>query len=155
MMWASLRHYGDFMKGVYPTLSHSILLLLSLIAMSLIIASISISLSRTETSLVSVELNFFADSVKNKILEAYSLANQSSNYTEGKFQINLPEKIGNKKYSITLYQNILLVNTSVNNEPIEISRILSIDAELSGTSFMPVSIKVDKQNGKIKIGLIK
>jgi hypothetical protein len=143
------------MRGIYPTLSHSILLLLSLIAMSLIIASISISLSRTEANLVLVELNFVADSVKNKILEAYSLANQSSNYTTGLFQLNLPEKIGNKKYSITLYQNSLLVNTSVNNEPIEINRILPIDAELNGTYFLPVSIKVEKENGKIKIGLIK
>jgi hypothetical protein len=142
------------MRGVYPTLSHSILLLLSLIAMSLIITSISISLSRTEKNLVTVEMNFFADSIKNKILEAYSLANQSSNYTEGSFRINLPDRIGNKKYSITLYQNGLLVNTSVKNEPIAISRTFNIDAELSGSTFMPTSISFEKKNGEIRIGLI-
>ena len=140
---------------MYPTLSHSTLLLLGLIAMSLIITSISISLSRMERDLTLVEMNFFADSVRNKVLEVYSLANQSSNFTEGVFQLNLPEKIGNKRYSITLYQGGLLVNTSVKNEPIEISRNLSIDAELNGTSFMPVSVKLDKQDGKIKIGLIE
>lgn len=143
------------MKGVYPTLSHSILLLLGLLAMGMIIASLSVSLSRIERDLVSVELSFVADSVENKLLEIYSLANQSSNYTTGLFQLNLPEKIGNKRYSITLYQNGLLVNTSVKDGSIEINRNLSIDADLNGTYFMPVSIKVDKENGKIKIGLVK
>jgi hypothetical protein len=143
------------MEGIYPTLSHSVLLLLGLIAMSLIISSIYISLSRIERDLTTVELNYFADSIKNKILEVYSLANQSSNYTTGLFKLNLPEKLGNKKYSITLSQDLLLVNTSVKNEPVEISRKLSIDAELTGVSFMPASIKVDKQDEKIKIGLVE
>ena len=142
------------MKGIYPTLSHSVLLLLGLIAMSLIISSIYLSLSRIERDLTIVELNYFADSIKSKILEVYSLANQSSNYTTGLFELNLPEKIGNKKYSITLNQDLLLVNTSVRNEPVEISRKLSIDAEISGASLMPASIKVDKQDEKIRIGLI-
>jgi len=143
------------MKGIYPTLSHSILLLLGLISMSVIILAISTSLSRTERDLTVVELNFIADSVKNKIVEVYSLANQSSSYSTGLFYLDLPEKIGNKKYSITLYQNSLIVNATVKNEPIEIIRTLGIDAELSGSYFMPVSIKIEKQNGIIKIGLIK
>jgi len=143
------------MKGIYPTLSHSVLLLLGLIAMSLIISSIYLSLSRIEMDLTAVELNYFADSIKSKILEVYSLANQTSNYTTGLFKLNLPEKIGNKKYSITLSQGLLLINASVRNEPIELSRRLYIDAELSGTTLMPASIKVDKQNEKIKIGLVQ
>jgi len=142
------------MKGVYPTLSHSVLLLLGLIAMSLLITSISLSLSRTEKNLITTELNFFADSIKDKIIEIYVLANQSSNYSIGIFQLDLPEKVGNRKYSITLYQDMLLINTSVKNEPILVNRKLAINAELSGTSFMPVYIKLDKLNDEIKIGLI-
>lgn len=143
------------MKGAYPTLSHSIMLILGLTAMSLMIFSISMSLSNTEKNLVTTELNFFADSIKNKILEVYSLANQSSSYTTGLFQLNLPEKIGDRRYSISLYQGGMSVNTSVRSNPIEINRSLAIDAELNGTYFMPVSIKIEKQDGKIKIGLIK
>jgi len=143
------------MKGVHPTLSHSLLMLLGFVTMSLIIASISVSLSRMEKDIILTETNLFADSIKNKILEAYILANQSSNYTTGLFQLNLPEKIGNKRYSVTLYQSGLLVNTSIRNEPIEINRYLAIDAELSGEYVMPTSIKVEKKDGKIKIGLIK
>jgi hypothetical protein len=143
------------MKGVYPTLSHSILLLLGLTAMSLIIFSVSMSLANTEKNLITTELNFFADSIKNKILEVYTLANRSSNYTTGLFQLNLPEKIGDRRYSVTLYQGRLYVNMSVRSNPIEVSRSLAIDAELNGTYFMPASIKVEKQDGKIKIGLVK
>jgi hypothetical protein len=143
------------MKGAYPTLSHSIMLILGLTAMSLMIFSISMSLANTEKNLVTTELNFFADSIKNKILEVYSLANQSSNYTTGLFQLNLPEKIGDRRYSIALYQGGMSVNASVRSKPIEINRSLAIDAELNGTYFMPVSIKIEKQDGKIKIGLIK
>jgi hypothetical protein len=143
------------MKGVYPTLSHSILLLLGLISMSLLIVAILSSLSRIEINLTTVELNFVADAVKNKIMGVYSFANQSSSYATGLFQLDLPEKIGNKKYIITLYQNGLTVNATVKNESIEISRTLTIDAELNGSSFMPVSISLEKRNGVIKIGLVK
>ncbi|MEM3609609.1 MAG: hypothetical protein QXK49_03015 [Candidatus Aenigmatarchaeota archaeon] len=140
---------------VYPTLSHSILLLLGLLAASLLIFSISVALTTIERDLTKAELNFIADSAKNKILEAYSLANQTSNYTYGIFNLSLPEKIGNKKYSIALSQNSLLLNTSVKNQPIETSRYLAIDAELNGISFIPASIKIEKENEKIKIELIK
>ena len=143
------------MKGIDPLLSHGILLLLGMVTMSLLVVSISISLSRTERNLVSVELSFIADSIKNKIIEVYSLTNQSSNYTNGLFELNLPERIGNRRYSVTLYQNNLLVNTSFGNEPIEIVRRLPIDAEFSGSQNTPIFIKVDKNNGQIKIGLVK
>lgn len=145
----------NIVKGVYPTLSHSLMLLLGLTAMSLIIFSISMSLNKTETNLITTELNFFADSIKNKILGAYSLANQSSNYTTGIFLLDVPEKIGDRRYSITLYHGGLSVDTSVRGNPIIVNRSLTIDAELNGTSFMPASIQVGKQDGRIKIGLVK
>ena len=143
------------MKGVHPILSHSILMLLGLTAMGLMLLSITVSLSKTEEALVSSELNFLANSVKSRILEAYSLASQSSNYTSGLFELDVPEKIGNRRYSITLIDNALLANTSVRSHPIEVALSVPIEAEMNGTSFMPASISVEKQNGAIRIGLIK
>jgi len=142
------------MKGEYPTLSHTILLLIGLLATSLIVVSATISLSITEKNLVSTQLNSIADSVKNEILESYSLANQSSNYTAGTFKLDVPDEIGNKKYSIQLSQGMLLLNTSVRSEQIVAVRSLTIGAELNGKSFLPASIKIDKQNNIIKIGLV-
>ena len=143
------------MKGAYPTLSHSLLILLGLTAMSMIVASLSISFLSTEKDLSTVELNFIADSVKNKMMDAYSLANQSSDYSTGYFHLSLPEKIGNRRYTITLTQKKLFVNESVTNGQIEVSRDLNIDAELSGSVSAPASIRVDKQNGMISMELVK
>jgi hypothetical protein len=134
------------MKGIYPTLSHSILLLLGLTAMSLVVVSVYSSLSSTEKNLVSVELNFIADSARDKILETYSFVNQSSDYERGLFYLDLPEEIGNKKYTITLKQNELMVNITVKDEQLSASRQLPIDAELVGSSFMPACVRVEKQN---------
>jgi parallel beta-helix repeat protein len=137
---------SDFMKGIYPTLSHSILLLLGLTAMSLVVVSVYSSLSTIEKNLVSVELNFIADSARNKILETYSFVNQSSDYERGLFYLGLPEEIGNKKYTITLKQNELMVNITVKDEQLSASRQLPIDAELMGSSFMPACVRVEKRN---------
>jgi hypothetical protein len=141
------------MKGVYPTLSHSLLLLLGLLSLGLIVVSVSASLARTEKNLITLELNYVANSVEDKILEVYSLAD--SNYSTGKFRLDLPERIGNRKYSLTLTGNVLLVNMTVRGEPIEISRSLNIDAELNGSSFMPASISLERDGGITRIGLVE
>jgi hypothetical protein len=144
------------MKAVYPTLSHSTLLLIGLISMTMIIASVYSFASRLERDVASLELNYIADSFKNKLLEIYSLANQSSNYSDGTFQTSLPEKIGNRKYSVTLYSNGLTVNMSFKGETIEIDRQLKIEANLSGISYIPASIKMKKtQDGNVSIWLVE
>ena len=73
------------MKAVTPILSHSSLLLIGLLAVSLIIVSLSNSFSSTESDLIRTELNYIAESAKDKIIEIYSLANQSSEYFNSSF----------------------------------------------------------------------
>jgi len=142
------------MKAVYPTLSHSTLLLIGLIAMSLILVSIYSFISDLEKNMTYLDLNYIADSTKNKILEVYSLANQSSNYSKGTFQLSLPEKIGNRKYSITFYQNDLMVSVPLKTDIIEVSRQLKINATLSGTAYLPATLNMEKQDGDIYINLV-
>ncbi|MFH1229087.1 MAG: hypothetical protein V1678_01525 [Candidatus Aenigmatarchaeota archaeon] len=143
------------MKGIHPLLSHTILLALGLTAMGLITFSVSMSLNGTERNLVFTELRFFANSAKDSVIEAYALANQSSNYTTGLFQLNLPEKIGNKKYSITLKDGELMANMTVRGEPLGVVLGMPIDAKMNGTRFMPSSILLEKKDGKISIGLVE
>lgn len=143
------------MKAVYPTLSHSTLLLIGLIAMSLVLVSIYSFISDMEKGLTYLELNYIGDSIKNKVLEIYSLANQSSNYSKGTFQLSLPEKIGNRKYTITFYQNDLFVSVPLRSDIIEINRPLKINATLSGTAYLPAKLSMEKnQNGDIYINLV-
>lgn len=126
------------------------LLLLGLTAMSLIIFSISVSLGKTEVNLVTAELNFFADSTKDRLLQTYILANGSDSAT-GLFSMDLPQKVGNRRYSVTLHDGGLFVNTTVRGTDIGVSRSLPIDAQMNGTSFMPASIEVEKQAGRIRM----
>ncbi len=68
--------------------------------------------------------------------------------------MNLPEKIGERKYSLTLYQNNLIVSLPLKNEIIEVNRTLNIDAELSGESYLPASIEIEKIGGITTISLV-
>ena len=131
------------MKGVHPVLSHSTLLVIGLVAMGMIVASLSSSFSSMEGNLVRAESEYMAESAKSKLLEIYSLANQSD-YFSGTFQLNLPEKIGDKKYSLLLSQNMLTLRMPFKSDIIEINKTLSIDAELMGEGYMPVSVIVEK-----------
>jgi len=142
------------MKAVHPVLSHTALLLIGLIAMSLIIVSISSLFSKTEKNLVTSEMNYIAESAKNKILEIYSMVNRTMEYSNGTFQLNLPEKIGDKKYTLSLNQDNLTVKMPFENEIIEVNRTLNIDAELNGESYLPASIEIEKIGGIITINLV-
>jgi len=82
------------------------------------------------------------------------LANSSSEYFSGNFKLKLPEKIGNRKYTISFQQNTLSACVSVENELIEVTRLLNIDATFNGTSYMPASINIEKLNGNISISLV-
>jgi glyceraldehyde-3-phosphate dehydrogenase/erythrose-4-phosphate dehydrogenase len=142
------------MKGIHPVLSHTTLLLIGLIAMSLIIVSISSLFSKTEKDLVTSEINYIAESTKNKILEIYNMANQTTEYINGTFQLNLPETIGDKKYTLILNQNNLTVLMPFENENIEVNRTLNIDAQLNGESYLPASIEIEKTGGIITMNLV-
>ena len=142
------------MKGVHPLISHSTLLLIGLIAMSLIFVSITSSFSKTERDLIRSEINYIAESSKNKILEIYSMTNQTIEYSNGTFKLNLPEKVGDKKYILSLNQNSLTVKMPFKNEIIKLNRTLNIDAELNGESYLPASIEMEKIGGTITINLV-
>jgi hypothetical protein len=142
------------MKAVTPILSHSSLLLIGLIAVSLIIVSLSTSFSTTERDLIRTELNYIAESAKNKVLEVYILANQSSEYFNSSFELELPEKIGERNYLLKLDQENLTASMSFKNENIEVVRTINIDAQMSGESYLPASILVEKSGGIITIDLV-
>ena len=128
------------MKAVTPILSHSSLLLIGLLAVSLIIVSLSNSFSSTESDLIRTELNYIAESAKDKIIEIYSLANQSSEYFNSSFGLDLPEKIGERNYLLKIDQENLTASMSFKNENIEVVRTINIDAQLNGEAYMPASI---------------
>lgn len=141
------------MKGVHPILSHSALLIIGLVAMGMIVASLSSSFSKTERSLINSEVDYIAESAKVKILEIYNLASQSE-FSNGTFNLDMPEKIGDKKYLLILNQNLLTVRMPFENDNIEVNRTLGIDANIGGESYMPASINVQKIGGLVTMELV-
>jgi hypothetical protein len=137
---------------VHPILSHTALLVIGLIAMGMIVSSLSSSFSKTERNLVTVEADYIAESAKGKILEIYSLVEQSD-YSSGTFQLNLPERIGDKKYIILLDQNLLTLRVPFENDVIEVNKTMNIPADISGESTMPASVTVEK-DGAITMELV-
>jgi cell shape-determining protein MreC len=142
------------MKAVTPILSHSSLLLIGLIAVSLIIVSLSTSFSTTESDLVRTELNYIVESAKSRILEVYNIASQQSEYFNSSFELGLPEKIGERKYLLKLDQENLTVSMSFKNENIEIVKTLNINAQMNGESYLPASILAENSGGIITIDLV-
>jgi hypothetical protein len=142
------------MKAVTPILSHSALLLIGLIAVSLIVVSVSSSFSKIEKDLVRSELNYIAEFAKNKVLEIYSIMNQTMEYSNSSFQLNLPQKIGENKYLLSLDQENLTASMSFKNEEIKIVKTLNIDAELNGESYLPASLIAENIGGNITINLV-
>ena len=141
------------MKGVHPILSHTALLVIGLVAMGMIVASLSSSFSKTERSLINSEVDYIAESAKVKILEIYNLASQSE-FSNGTFNLDMPEKIGDKKYLLILNQNLLTVRMPFENDNIEVNRTLGIDANIGGESYMPASINVQKIGGLVTMELV-
>lgn len=142
------------MRAFIPMVSHTTLLLIGLIAVSLIVVSISSSFSETEKNLIKSELDYIAESAKNKILEIYSMANQSMEYSNASFRLNLPQNIGNKKYLLSLDNQNLTVTFFLQNENIEVGKTLNIDAQLGGEAYMPASIIVENVGGSITMDLV-
>ena len=141
------------MKGVHPILSHSVLLIVGLVAMGMIISSLSSTFSNTESRLVRAEADYIAESARDRLLEIYNLANKSD-YSKGNFQLNLPEKIGDKKYLLMLGQDTLTIRMPFDNENVEVIKTLNIDANISGETYLPASVSVEKSGGLITMELV-
>ena len=140
------------MKGVHPILSHSVLLVISLVAMGMIIASLTASFSGTESGLLRAEIDYIAETARSEVLDIYQLASQSD-YTNGTFELELPEKIGDKKYVLLLEDSKLKVRMPFENDFVEVEKTLNINAQLSGEASLPASLVVEK-NGVMSISLV-
>lgn len=143
------------MKGVSQILSHSTFLVIGIIAMGMVVASVSDYLFDTEERLTRLELNYIANNIKSNLLKVYSLANSSSEYVTGNFQIPVAEKLGNRKIYLEINETVLRMILNLENKEIEIIRDLNIDANLTGRTYLPASFDLEKINGEINIRLIE
>ncbi len=143
------------MKGVSQLVSHSSLLIISMIGMGLIVGGVSDYLFDTEKTLTRLELNNIANKVKANFIKVYSLANTTSGYVTGTFEISVAEKGGGKRVLLDANPDNFTLSATFNNEKIEIVRSLNIDANVSGIAYLPAFLVLEKINGNITIRLVE
>ena len=94
------------------------------------------------------QLGYTADVIKDDILKLYSTG------AEGRIVVDAPTEIAGKQYAIELSQNILTLSLYMGNKLLEVNRSINIDASLSGRSYAPVSVEMEKSNGDVSIRLV-
>lgn len=136
------------MKALYPPLSYAIFIMLSLIALFAIMTLMNTFTDRVKTSYAYAQLDFVSESIRDEILELYS-----TNAT-GRFQLEIPRYIVGKQYIIEMDQNNLNLSLTVGNKKIESYRLVNISATMSGNSYSPASIEIEKIDGDTFIRLV-
>jgi len=124
------------MKAVYPTLSYTLFIVISLLVLSIILISVTGLIENMEKRYAYNQLNYAAEVVKDEILKIYAT---NSN---GTIQLPLPRDVVGKRYTVEFYQNNLTVKVDVKGETIKADRLVNITATLSGKSYMPASIEM-------------
>ena len=136
------------MKALYPPLSYAIFLALSIAALIVIMTLISSFTDTIQKNYAYAQLNFVSEVIKDDILKMYA-----TNAT-GRFQLEIPDEIAGKQYTIELNQNDLNLSLSIADKEIEAYRLINISASMSGRSSSPVSIEIEKVDGSTFIRLI-
>ncbi len=142
------------MRGASQIVSHTSLLLISIVAMGMIVSGISDYLFNTEKIITRLELNNIANIVQSNVLKIYSLANTSS-YISGKFFLPVAEKIGSKRVFIEANSDNFTLSVNLKNENIRIVRSFEIDANITGKAYLPAYLELEKLNEEVSIRLVE
>lgn len=141
------------MKGVSELLSHMTLIALGLIALSMILVSVSNLRINTRQQSIENNLNYLAETIADEILRLDSIAEQSNAFPEinkimvlGKIELPISEKISNKRYLIELYNKTVRVSTYTGNGMIEVNRTVNTNAFLNETSNLQASLQLERYN---------
>lgn len=143
------------MKGVSQLISHSTTLVIGITALGMLVIGITSFLFDMETDLTELEMNYLANNVKFSVMRIYSMANTSSQFVNGTFEIPILEKIGNKQILAEFDEANLILSTNVDNQEIKVTRKINLDANLTGRVYFPAKFILEKQNGEISIRMIE
>ncbi len=136
------------MKALYPPLSYALFIAIGVVALSMIMVVINTFTDGIQRNYAYNQLDYTAEVIKDDILKLYSTN------AEGRIDVDAPTEIAGKQYMIELNQNNLTLSLYVGNKLLEVNRSINIDASLSGRSYAPVSVEMNKSNGDIFIRLV-
>ena len=136
------------MKALYPPLSYTLFIVISIAALSVILVVVNTFSEDVQRNYARSQLNYVAEVIRQDILRLYSTN------AEGRLQLSIPKDIIGKQYSIELNQKILKLSLPFKDKKIEVERLINTSASLTGKSFAPISIEMNKTNGDISIRLV-
>jgi len=136
------------MKALYPPLSYALFIAIGVAALAMIMVFINNFTDGIQRNYAFSQLGYTADVIKDDILKLYSTG------AEGRIVVDAPTEIAGKQYAIELSQNILTLSLYMGNKLLEVNRSINIDASLSGRSYAPVSVEMEKSNGDVSIRLV-
>ncbi len=136
------------MKALYPPLSYTLFIVISIAALSVILVTVNLFSENIQRDFAFNQLSYVTEVVRQDILKLYSTN------AEGKFQLSIPKNIIGKQYSIELNQKNLKLSLEFKNERIEAESFVNVSASLSGRSYAPASIEMNRTNGDISIRLV-
>jgi len=136
------------MKALYPPLSYALFIAIGVVALSMIMVFINNFTDGIQRNYAYSQLDYTAEVIKDDILKLYSTN------AEGRTDVDAPAEIAGKQYMIELNQNNLTLSLYVGSKLLEVNRSINIDASLSGRSYAPVAVEMNKSNGDIFIRLV-
>ena len=136
------------MKAVYPPLSYALFIAISVVALSMILISMNLFTSNVQRNYARSQLDYVAELMRDDILELYST---NSN---GTYQMPIPRDIAGKQYFIELQDKKVKLSLSIGDKTIETERLVNVSASLSGKSYAPVSVEMERIGGNTFIRLV-
>lgn len=135
------------MKAQSQLLSHMIYVVLGFAAITLIFFSLTNLSSDVKKASIEIQSGYIAEAIKSEIMRLYS-ASEDSNFIPdqsavlGKYELSLPERIAQEKYTVYLSQDMISVRTS----GLEVNRSINIDVKLKGFSTLPAHLELSREN---------
>lgn len=137
------------MKGQYPSISYALFFVISVIVLSIVMLMMNSLTDSVQKNYARGQMNYIAESIRNDVLKLYSTNAQ------GKFEMSIPNYVVGKQYMIEFDQNKLRLTLDNRGNIIEVERYINITASLSGRSYSPASIELERTGGNTFIRLVQ
>jgi hypothetical protein len=135
------------MKALYPTISYTFFIVISVAVLSVLLISIRGFAEKTQTNYAQSQLNYAADIVRNDMLSLYN-SNSS-----GRLQTSIPQYITGKRYSVEIYNGTIELSIEMFGSNVNAQRKLETTTLMEGKAYAPVTIEYIKDEGKF--GLVQ
>jgi hypothetical protein len=133
------------MKAVYPSLSYALFTVISIISLSIVIIWVSSFSEGIQSNYANEQLNYAADIVRSAVLDMYA-TNASCI-----LQVPMPRYIVGRQYSVELSGTNISLTLNRGSKTIQVNRSLDVNASMSGKSFAPVTISLDKEGMSVRL----